>query len=436
MNLGWDGASGLTHTDIAAIDQALCAAALAAGRVMQPRVARVAPARRQVVRQRAQTIQPSRQRAHMRQEAPQQTLAADAAQPQPRRIRGPAREVLAAAAQLQNFSSTASRDELLAELERLRIESTNLRNDSDRMKAARQHSRSFASRKQQIFHRTRRSRRAAWRHVGALKREQKALRHKVLEAANPFTVVRLKADKRRRGLRSRLTTRGRYSLATRRQFAHASAYAVSAALDAGVSQWSVRRCEILMSEAIVVRSRSLSHENYQWLDYQRRQLSRSFEKGDSTLALAWDQNRRFSWDVMSIRCDATNGQANVSSGAKGFMTEVRHLFHHNIRMPKAWPADEEHPPEEPSCVYEEILADVMQCPDRCGGLACRAMLVKQLESLGKRPWTFRHESDTELERNSKDNPDVSIGHIQVAVAGSDAGPDQVGCDDLMTKDFA
>lgn len=124
------------------------------------------------------------------------------------------------------------------------------------------------------------------------------------------TVVILSKRRRPDAVQHRLSVRGGYSIALRRNVRHCGSEALSMTLEAGVGRKSMNKWEIVLAASVTLQSR---HWYHSWYEYLERSLTQRLS--------ASARAARLSAAVLSIS----------TPGGPNSLVENRHLVPHNKR---------------------------------------------------------------------------------------------------------
>ena len=127
---------------------------------------------------------------------------------------------------------------------------------------------------------------------------------------------------------------------------------------------------------------------------------------DSLSRLTCGEALLLTYEVNGVRCDATN---SIMLRHKAHVCEMSTNFSH---------VEGGREPESGS--FHKIYCDLQRVPKHRTGAVMRAMVLKQIESVGARTWL---------------NPPDLPRHVVWWMCGSDQGPDQEACDRLMDIDL-
>ncbi len=178
-----------------------------------------------------------------------------------------------------------------------------------------------------------------------------------------------------------------------------------------------------------------------WYRYCSAFLSQELKRLKSSVGPG-TATRSFSWVIHTIRGDATNSAVG-SHHCKAHCCEISSLYKFpctsDLQAPDVRPhlvtktepvlkvepcvhsSDELLPLlDPPHACHNSVYADLQKVPSSCTGPVQRNMFIKQICSVGCRPWT---ESADELYETQSEGPE-GHQHFECWVFTTDAGPDQ------------
>ena len=184
----------------------------------------------------------------------------------------------------------------------------------------------------------------------------------------------------------------------------------------GVAKW-----EALLGQNLRAQAIDWHAQQYAAFDYGVSRLPPSSSEAPV------DDAKHLSFDSVCVRCDATNVPALQQY--KAHTLEVKSGF--NL-LPYALDTDED-APLPPSDNEQTFWAPLMKVPTSCGGKECKAMIVKQLQSLGVATWL---RDDDRAARFSFSALPQNLVHLRLFMFITDKGPDQRGAQTEMLEDVA
>ena len=222
----------------------------------------------------------------------------------------------------------------------------------------------------------------------------------------------------------KLSLRGGYRLALLRNSGYASTDNVIQQHEVGVKRQSLNHWEHVLAAHARFQSHRWYSEHYEYLA--------SLPQVDS-VASSRDEGRPFTYEIHTIRADATNSNAKL--GSKAMTCEVASTFGYlvgELRQEPCHLAAEEDsaalPPSVMSCI---ALSDMQVVPDKCGARETHELLEKQTRAVGARAWVSEWVSDVSSDLPLVPSDSNFVGHICTYVFGTDQGPDQKGSDRII-----
>ncbi len=250
----------------------------------------------------------------------------------------------------------------------------------------------------------------------------------------------------------RLTVAGGYDLAIKRSFGHTGADASLGHLQPGLTRQRAVAWEHILVANLVVQALAFFHNAYAFLVWAHQHLMEELAAGKArTLRLMGEGTpnglrRHFAYEILTVRADGTH--THCAEGAKAHSMEVRVIFSFGkcLEYVMALTDEELDAFELAYCPGDYVvdlkcIPDIVKVPEPCDGHVSRNLFLKQVSSLGIRPWTCPVLEDVPtLGFNAcsiqEFDPDaVLLFHIVVYVFGTDNGGDQQGQDLELDIDF-
>ncbi len=188
-------------------------------------------------------------------------------------------------------------------------------------------------------------------------------------------------------------------MAFRRNAGHGSLATTLSAVDLDFARQTLVSWELLLASNIQAQACAFRHTQYEMLRRSGQGLT---------------------WEIHATKSDSTN--TNATSSHKAYCAEVVSIFYQDAELPPVEGARE-----------LRSYPDVLPVAKPCGAVGCRAMVIKQLQSIGVIPW---HLDWRDVDGHGIPENLLHRRHIRVFFFGSDAGGEESGNGQDLDREMA
>ena len=207
-----------------------------------------------------------------------------------------------------------------------------------------------------------------------------------------------------------LSTHGGMKLAVARNAGQSGAASVLKHLEAPADRRSVYVWEHRLANTLQDMSKQAYARKYAAITACNKKLAR----------VAYGGPRAVTYELNLIKADATN--TSILQSSKAHVLASASVF--GCFPMGDVPGIDDHVRELSNAHILKSWGNLERVPTSCGGCECRAMTLRQIESVGIRPWTTPTLAQ-----------DIHHVHVRFFIFGADSGPDQKGCDGLVSREI-